>query len=334
MSIKVFVFIDSIRPDENWLGLVQIFQNSSIASHITIVGSIEKKYYKYLSSNILIIEKVKAKDIRKGTIVFGMPSKYFLLKIINIVFYKSIFINIGPGKITKAIGIHKHPEKKTKNKIFEFVKYLMPHNYYLAADFEDAMYLATAYGRDINFYLPIGLPKSVHIALEFSQRREKTKTGVLFVPTHRWEGEVSVISKWLASDVFVNKLNRDYDIFYNNHPDEDNWEVHESVIRTRELNNSFWRDVDILVTDYSSIAHDFISAGGECVINVTSDLAEFEEHQGKSPLSFDRQFPGIVCDSQEELIKALNNATLSKKEIDVANFSDLWVRRILSFRKK
>ncbi len=334
MSIKVFIFIDSIRPDENWLGLVQIFQNSSIESHITIVGSIEKKYQQYLSPNISICKKAKVKDIRKGDIIFGMPSKYLLLKIINIVFTKNIFINIGPGKITKAIGIYKHPEKKIKNKIFEFVKYLMPHNYYLAADFEDAMYLATAYGRDINFYLPIGLPKSVHIALEFSQRREKTKIGVLFAPTHRWEGEVSVISKWLANDVFVNKLSNDYDIFYNNHPDEDNWETCESVIKTRELSSAFWKDIDVLVTDYSSIAHDFLSAGGKHIINITTDLSKFEKHQGKSPLPLSKQFPGVLCTTKDDFIHTLNNFKPSKKEIDIKDFSDLWIRRILSLRKK
>ncbi len=332
MTVKVIIFENSIRPPENCLGIVDIFENSNFKYQITIVDSNDSIKDHCLPSNVLIVRKIKAKEVRNATIIFGLPSNYFYIKIINIIFYKNIFINIGPGKITKAIGIHKHPGKKIRFKIYEFIKYLIPHNYYLAADFEDAMYLATSYGRDIEFYLPIGLPKSMHMAVEFSKKREN-KIGILFAPTHRWKGEISTINKWLSNENFINNLTNDYTLFYNNHPDDDKSIVSDKVIKTSELQNSYWKNVDILVTDYSSISHDFLAAGGKDVINVISDLSEFEKHEGKSPLPFRKQFPGNVCVTQDEFIKAINTIKPSRKEANINEYSNFWIQMILNSSK-
>ena len=251
----------------------------------------------------------------------------------NILSKKQIFISIGPGKITKAIGLYKHPKKSIKNKIIGYLKYLVPNSYYIAEDFDDAMYLATAYGRDIDFYKPIGLPKKINISIELSKKKSNNKIGILFVPTHRWTGKLSTISEWLGDEKFVNKF-ENYNLFYNNHPDEKDAKVSDKVIRTRECKESFWKEIDILVTDYSSIAHDFLSAGGKNIINITTDLEEFEKHQGKSPLFYDKQFPGKICNTQERCINAINHfSDLKNNTIDLKEFSNQWFKQLIEIKK-
>ena len=152
------------------------------------------------------------------------------------------------------------------------------------------------------------------------------------MPTHRWEGKSSIIGQWLADEDFVKVLEK-YNIFYNNHPDEDDCVVSSSVLNTRKLTTSVWRNVDILVTDYSSIAHDFISAGGKNVIHITSDLLEFEQHQGKSPLPYYKQFPGVTCNTKAEFLDFLEGITdFDRDVIDVKEYSNLWIEKILSHK--
>ena len=311
MGINVLIFVDEIRPVENWQGLVQISVHAEIVDKITLVGNVSDKYQDHLHIKVTLKKRISVREVLNNQLVFGLPAKYVFLKIINIIKPKNIFLGVVPGKITKAIGLYKHPSMNILGKTVRFVRSLVPYNYCLAEDFEDAMYLATAYGQDIDCYLPIGLPKNIYIASEFLKDKEERKTGILFVPTHRWEGKSSVIGQWLA--------------------DEDDCVVSNSVVNTRKLTAPFWRNVDILVTDYSSIAHDFISAGGRNVIHITSDLLEFEKHQGKSPLPYHKQFPGVTCNTKAEFIGVLEDITdFDKEVIDIALYSNLWIKKILS----
>lgn len=333
MKNNILIFIENIRPVENILGLIKMSEVSTLISNVTIVGKIDNKYKKHITSKINVINKINEKEMKEYKIIFGLPSKYNYVKIMNIFSKKQMFINIGPGKITKAIGLFKHPNKSIKNKIIGYLKYLVPNSYYIAEDFDDAMYLAIAYGRDIDFYKPIGLPKKINMSLELFKKKTHNKIGILFVPTHRWPGKLSTISKWLGDEKFVNKL-ENYNLFYNNHPDEKDARVCDKVIRTRDLIESFWQDIDILVTDYSSIAHDFLSAGGKNIVNITTDLEEFEKNQGKSPLSYDKQFPGKTCNTQEECINAVNCFTdFEKNTIDLKEFSNQWFKQLIKIKK-
>lgn len=332
MGIKVLIFIDEIRPDENWLGLMQISENAEIVNEITVVGNFPNKHKDHLSPKVTLKKSVSIREVSSNQIVFGLPSKYIFQKIINILIRKSVFLGVVPGKITKAIGFYKHPGNSIKGKIGRLVRSLVPYNYCLAEDFEDAMYLATAFRQDIDSYLPIGLPKNIHIALEFLKDKEERKRGILFVPTHRWEGKSSIISQWLADQDLMNALKK-FNIFYNNHPDEDDCVLDNSVVHTRKLKKSFWGSIDILVTDYSSIANDFLSADGKNVIHITSDLQEFEQHQGRSPLPYQKQFPGFRCNSKVEFLDVVEGINdFKKRSIDIAAFSNSWIEKILSLK--
>ena len=193
------------------------------------------------------------------------------------------------------------------------------------------MYLAAAFGQDINSYLPIGLPKNIQIVSEFLKDTTVRKRGILFVPTHRWDGNPSIIAKWLGDEDFVRAL-KDFNIYYNNHPnEEDKAEIHKSVIRTENLSVPVWRNVDILVTDYSSIANDYLAAGGKNVIHIIPDLKEFEDHEGRSPLSINKQFPGVKIFTKQEFLDILENIIDYKRDlIDINEYSNLWIQMILS----
>ena len=305
---------------------------SGIVEKITIIGKVDNKYTLNKTQKVFWVDSLDKRKLKNYNLVFGLPSRFITSKILNVITNKQIFIGVGPGKITKAIGFYKHPKKAIREKILGYIKYLLPNFFYIAEDFEDAMYLATAYGRDISFYKPIGLPKKINIGIELSKEKTIDKIGILFVPTHRWPGKQSTISKWLGNEEFVNKL-RNYHIFYNSHPDEMDAIVCDQVTETRKMTEIFWRNVDILVTDYSSIAHDFINAGGKNVINVTTDLIEFEKNQGKSPLSFDKQFPGLRCETQEHFFDLLFSfKDFSNQTVDITEFSNNWFNSLLKFK--
>ena len=329
MGINVLIFADGIRPEENWRGLVYIAINAKNVEKVTVVGGDEKL-------EGLRDKKVKWKgtvqfgEIGENRLIFGLPARYKILKVLNIVSRKTIFLEVVPGKVTKAIGGYKHPNNKFFRKLLTFAKSLLPMNYGLASDFEDAIYLATAFGQDVGCYLPIGLPKSVYIASEFSKDVEARKKAILFVPTHRWAGKSSVIAQWLSDKNFIQKMSN-YELLYNNHPEEKDSVVERGVVNTRGMTSSFWGRVDILVTDYSSIAHDFLAAGGRHVINIVADLEEFEENQGKSPLPYGKQFPGKTITTKTEFLDAIERITdFEKGVINLSEYSSLWIDKIVN----
>ena len=332
MKNNILIFIDNIRPDENWLGLINIFDLAESDSRLTVVGSIEKRYEQYIGSNVTIQADVTLKELWLGDIFFGLPSKYSLFKILNIWSSKRSFFTIGPGKVTKAIGLFKHPDKTFYKKIIGFSRYLIPGCFYIAQDLDDAMYLATANGRDISLYLPIGLPKTAFITLELAKKKSRKKIGVLFAPTHRWDGCVSVINQWLSDDLLSKRLTLKYDLFHTGHPDDIAIEISDLIVKVKDLDHSVWKYIDVLVTDYSSIAHDFLSSGGQNVVNIISDLAGFENNQGKSPLSLERQFPGILCNTEAELVMALGISESVSGQIDITSYCNSWVKRLLEHK--
>lgn len=330
MGINVLIFADEIRPKENWQGLLRISIAAAIVDKVIVVSAIENDFF--LTEKVTHKKVVNIREIPKHRLVFGLPAKYVYLKYFNIFSHKSIFLGVFPGKVTKAVGLHYHDvSDKLFKKILIFVKSLFPYNYTLTGDFEDAMYLATSFGQHIRCYLPIGLPKNFQIASEFLKDNGVRKRGILFVPTHRWDGRSSIITQWLGDENFLKALKK-FNVYYNNHPnEEDNAVLHKSVINTKTLSNSVWRHVDILVTDYSSIAHDYLAAGGKNVVHITPDFEEFEDHEGKSPLSLEKQFPGVRLNTKNEFIDFLEKVKYFEKDlINVEEYSNSWIKRILS----
>jgi CDP-glycerol glycerophosphotransferase (TagB/SpsB family) len=82
--------------------------------------------------------------------------------------------------------------------------------------------------------------------------------------------------------------------------------------------------VDVLVTDYSSIAYDYRATGGKNVIHTTSDLAEFEDHCGRSPLPHEKQFPGEKFNIKHEFFDFFEGITdFDRDVIDIKEYSNL-----------
>lgn len=92
--------------------------------------------------------------------------------------------------------------------------------------------------------------------------------------------------------------------------------------------NELLKHVEVLITDYSSIAYDAFSRGAN-VIFWWKDLKECMMHYGGSLLLNNDNAFGQVCNSEKELKKAINNCYGKKqpkeyveKYNDIVNFSD------------
>jgi len=329
MGINVIIFASEIRPMENWHGLLEISAASEVVDKVILVGVIDNNFLQ--DEKVTHKSKANIQEILSSRLVFGLPAKYIYLKFLNILSRKCIFLGTAPGKVTKALGSFQGSKNTIPKKILTYMKSLISHNYTIAQDFDDAMYLASSFGQDVKSYLPIGLPKNVQIISEFLKDSGERKRGILFVPTHRWDGNSSIIAEWLGNEEFIKSLKK-FNIYYNNHPnEEDKAVIHKSVIRSENLSGSVWRNVDILVTDYSSIANDYLAAGGKNVIHIIPDLKEFEDHEGRSPLSIDKQFPGVRIFTKQEFIDLIENITDFKRDtIDINEYSNLWIQKILS----
>ncbi|MDA8949882.1 CDP-glycerol glycerophosphotransferase family protein [Pseudomonadales bacterium] len=331
MGVNVLIFANQIRPKDNWLGLLRISIAAEIVDKVTLVGATDGEFLE--QEKVIYKKAVDIREIMNHRLVFGLPSKYTHLKLINLFSGKAIFLGVVPGKVTKALGSFQGATNRFAKKTLIFAKSLLPYNYTLAQDFEDAMYLSAAFGQDIGSYLPIGLPKNVYIASEFLKDSGVRDIGILFVPTHRWDGNVSIVAEWLGDKDFVTAMKK-FNVYYNNHPNEEERAViHESVIDTKTLSGSLWGNIDILVTDYSSIAHDYLAAGGKNVIHIIPDLKDFEEHEGKSPLTYESQFPGVEIHTKIEFLEFLENITDFKRDtINVTEYSNVWIGKILSHK--
>lgn len=329
MGFKTLIFSKNIIPKDNLLGLIKILNSSEMIDNYLIIDDKLNSYGSSPKSKNFVKKDIKFIDLFKYKIIFGLPKKFFYFKLINIfLFDKKIFLNFLPGEVTKAIGRYKFNITYFTISIRKILS-LIPYNYVISQNFDNALYFANAYNHNVNNYLPIGLPKTYHMATEFKKNLNKKKLGILFAPTHRWNKKEPLLEKWLSDSSFLKKLSN-YNIYYSNHPDENDTKINDSINYTRELNEPYWSNIDIIVSDYSSIANDYLNAGRKNVIHVIPDLYEFERYQGKSPLSHRSQFRGLVCKDKADLISIIVNIKYSKSfDFDTSNYPNIWLGKIL-----
>jgi len=94
----------------------------------------------------------------------------------------------------------------------------------------------------------------------------------------------------------------DAKIFHSKHPESLGLTLHHDI----HPFSGNWDDIDIVVTDYSSIGDDFINSGGEKLIYFVPDRAEFEENQGSGLFFEDSLRRGAVCSNNDELVSKLH----------------------------
>ena len=211
---------------------------------------------------------------------------------------------IGPGKVTKAIGYYKHPERGHLNQLKMFIKFIILNNYYLANDEHDRLYLAAAFGYPLGRIIISKLPKYFYINKKLSRySTDDRNVGILFAPTHRWSNKIPPLTEILSNPQKLKKLKLDkISIFHSKHPETKSMLLDSSI---SDFNDQ-WSDIDILVTDYSSIGEDFLNSGGKHIIYFIPDRTNFEENQGKGILFDTILSKGHVCFTELELFDKLN----------------------------
>ena len=119
MGINVIIFVNEIRPRENWQGLLEISVASEIVNKVILVGTIDDNFLQ--DEKVIHKSTANIQEILNSRLVFGLPSKYIYLKFLNILSRKCIFLGVVPGKVTKAIGSF----QGSKNTLIQLPKILM-----------------------------------------------------------------------------------------------------------------------------------------------------------------------------------------------------------------
>ena len=245
-----------------------------------------------------------------------MPSKYFLFRILSkLKLLKFVPLYFGPGKVTKAIGFYKHPEGSELKALKTYLKFKLLNTYFLANDKFDALYNSASLGYPLSRIAIAPLPKYFYIneRLCAGQKVDRPK-GILFAPTHRWGDNIPPLSKLLKDSSLIRNFdNFNVRIYHSKHPDTVRAPLHANI---KNFNGN-WDDIDIVVTDYSSIGEDFINSGGNKLIYYIPDRQVFESNQGVG-LFFDYSLAlGSVCTEIESLVANLIEFLERPKDNDV-----------------
>lgn len=318
--MKIVVFADQIYPIEHVNGLLEIAKKSTTTIELVLVSSntIDVRTEERLSTCCLL--KCHSSDfffilkkICKADIVIGLPSKYILLRLLSsIKLLKFLPVYFGPGKVTKATGYFKHPENSQIRILKTYLKFMLLNTYFIANDKLDGLYNAAAFGYPLSRIAIAPLPKYFYINERLCAGQKKSRpTGILIAPTHRWADVIAPLTQICMSE----ELLRDFDdlnvrIFHSRHPESVEVALNNKV---HEFSDN-WDDIDILVTDYSSIGDDFFNAGGRSLLYYVPDREEFELKQGAG-IFFDQSLKlGTVHNKADDLIR--NLIDLSKTSQD------------------
>jgi CDP-glycerol glycerophosphotransferase (TagB/SpsB family) len=345
-NYSYLIFLDEIRPIENAYGLIEILLNSKVASEIIVItkkDNINLLNTYFTDINIKILEDNYLNVLKasfSSNIIFSFTNNYKLLKSYLILSRSKSLVYITPGAIRKAIGFYKTGINDINNKannikiLLKYMRFLFSKDMCICSNFVSATYESAALGIPLKSFIPIGLPKTYFMNQHFDNKKslKKPGKGILFAPTHRWGSHKSVIYDWLKDKSFINALlNNGHQLIYQNHPLESQDSLDSRVVLGRNLSVfDLWKDVDVIVTDYSSIGHDFFDAGGKELYHVVNDKSLFEEREGKGPFNKKENYPGIICENQQSLmINLTDKIKVDRKKLDTLDYSLSWVRNLV-----
>ena len=317
--MQITVFLDNLRPKESKKGIIYLAKFKNKINKIIFVTN-EIDLYENLS------QEIKSKSIfvpNKSylkiffymffSVITVNPSSWtFPLKIIsNLSFKKKINLFFTPGKVTKAVGFFKHPERGKLPIFINYFKFILLNNYLLVSDNEEKEYLSASLGYPLKRIIISKHPKYFYINSKLNTRTND-KLGVLVAPTHRWENEIPPLTQLLKTEGFLSSLENKINIFHSKHPDTEYVELRKGVKKFEEN----WNEVHILLTDYSSIGEDFFYSGGKNLIFYIPDKKYFEANQGKgiffdSTLTLGKHFSNIE-DLENEVINIFNRNSLTE----------------------
>lgn len=339
--MKIVVFADEIYPIEHVYGLLEIAKKTASTLELVLVSDnaidvrIEEGFStgrlsRCDSSDVFFI----CKKIFKADMVIGLPSKYILLRVLSrLKLIKFLPIYFGPGKITKAIGYYKHPENSQIRILKTYLKFLLLNTYFVANDKIDGLYNAAALGYPLSRVAIAPLPKYFYINERLCAGQKKARpTGILIAPTHRWGDVIPPLTQMCASEGLLRCFHDlNVRIFHSKHPESVEITLNGQVLEY----TGNWDDIDILVTDYSSIGDDFFNAGGRHLLYYVPDREEFELKQGAG-IFFDQSLMlGTVHSDIDDLIRNLiDRSKIARNDVIPEMDSPFYFDELSSVRHK
>ena len=323
MRKTVLIFPYGYRPMDHFRGLLIATSHEAEMNIVVVVPSVN--FLEELNIEIKLSDNVKLVCrpnlfylfwlIVRASVIFGSlntTSKFFVR--FTAFFKKSLaVIDLLPGKITKAMGSYKTGRIRFISVIEKYVSTILFNKTILVSDDFDRVYTASAFGYPLNMLSVNCLPKHIYINSALSEKARNLTKGILFAPTHRWDGIPSPIETLLEDEEFSFSLkSAGFNLFLSTHYQS----KYNGSVNLNYVNKfvSKWDLIDIVVTDYSSIGADFILSGGKTVIYYISDIKEFEEHEGKGPFFNFEVSNNIASHNRDELFGLLIDFKTSKIE--------------------
>lgn len=242
-------------------------------------------------------------------------------------------INLWHGCPLKKIGFddkitanYKHSLIKSFLKsIFGFSKQAMNHSRVISSSRTEAKNLSTAFNKRIENIIVTGLPRN-DVFLNH-KKSFKNNMRVIYMPTHRNEGELNV-SKLFVNDIeMINERLKLHNIelyiklhFY--HMNQMNIKNYSNIkaVHDKDIEQDIYSvvpDYDILITDYSSIFFDYLLSDNP-IIFAPFDYEKYITKDRELYYDYDEVTPGPKCKNWDEvlewIVKFKENPNLFKKE--------------------
>jgi len=292
-------------------------------THIWIVEN-PILFKNWKKNNIKVIQRNSFKNM-----YYLLQAKYLInnttfMPFINIK-KNQVYINTWHGTPLKTLGVDvKFSYGNSKNVCKNFLQtdYFISPNSYTTQKFLNSNSIYELYSGQI---IENGYPRN-DLMLNILENKEvlykmlniaSTKKTILYAPTFRGS-HIDVKNQNEAFVEFIlfleEKFGTKYNIITKLHPINFTNEIQISTVPEMIDTNEVLSIVDILITDYSSIAFDFLLLK-KPIIYYVFDLENYQKERG---LYFDiEQMPGVVCKTIKSVQKEIDNIStfMSKNKL-------------------
>ncbi len=228
-----------------------------------------------------------------------------------------IIINLWHGNPLKKVvyddTITLHLEKyKFKRfivkKIFPFINRPEHFNYIIASSLTESLNLSSAFKIDITKVLVTGLPRND----VFKHNNSKKIKKIIYMPTHRNEGEMDITSLFINDIELINNYLKKFDIelyiklhFY--HMQNMNLIEYSNVklLQDDDINQDIYsvmNNFDLLITDYSSIYFDYLLTDRPIIFSAF-DYEEYIQNDRELYYDYNEVTPGPKCKNWNEILE-------------------------------
>ena len=220
-------------------------------------------------------------------------------------------------------------KNKIKQKIFHFIRTPSDASFIIASSYQESKNLSTAFRQSHDNILITGLPRN-DIFFTSGNHYSSPFFNVIYMPTHRNEGELDISNLFIKDLEKINKSLHEMNVilhiklhFY--HLDNLNIQNKSNVIFLKDIDikddiYSIINNYDILITDYSSIYFDYLLTGRP-IIFAPFDLDEYLIKNRELYYDYNEVAPGPKCGSWSEVLhwigKFQNNPSLFSKDREI-----------------